>query len=247
MTRPAHRLRRLGLAVVVGAGLAAATTAQPTLDDRLDRLTDGLGLEAGQQAALTSIASQYADAGRADLWTAAAEVYDVLTPQQHAQLPQAAEARHQARGGQRGDRAGRDGMQGRRGRGAQSRRAATGADRGQDRPQLTDDQRRAVRDVLEDARDRREALVGQLRDGRVTDDAFADQMESLRSSSRARLAEVLPADALARMDERREQREGRSAGPGGRPRPDGRAERTSPDAPPRPRPQPPRRARRARA
>ncbi|MGB3544729.1 Spy/CpxP family protein refolding chaperone, partial [Rubrivirga sp.] len=76
----------------------------------------------------------------------------------------------------------------------------------QDRVQLTDDQRDALRDIRSESREQRRALEDDLRSGRLSDDAFVDRMETVRSASRSRIAQVVPSEAASRLSERQDRR-----------------------------------------
>ena len=209
MTRPSSFLLRAGLAIAIGLGVAAATSAQPArgLDARLDRLAAELDLTAQQRAEIAALAGRYADADRAALWSAAADLSDVLTDEQVDALRQRVQARHEqveARRGERPDRFER----GRRGR--QSARGMHGrrdGRRGGDaRAALTDEQREALREVRNDVREQTEALVTDLRAGDVSEAEFADRLRQIRETGRAQAAEALPAEAAARLAEREARR-----------------------------------------
>ena len=199
-------LRRAGLALAIGLGVAAAADAQPLrpdLDARLGRLGATLDLSAAQSSRLDAVAAQYADADRADLWAAAAAVQDVLTDAQVASLRQAADARRadrlqsgDARDGRRGPRADRMRRPGRRGDRGRGGRAVRG-------PELTEDQRAALREIRQETRQSAEALVAQLRAGSVSGDDFVDRTQALRDAAARRAAAVLPADVARRRAERR--------------------------------------------
>lgn len=210
MTRLPALLHRIGLAVLLGLGVAVAADAQPPgLDARLDRLTEGLDLRADQSAALDAIAARYAEADRADLWAAAAEVASVLSADQIDHLQQAAPSRRAERGEARREgprmRGARDGE--RRPRGARGERQP----RGERGPQLSDDQREALREIRDDVRTRTEALVAQLRDGAIDDDEFVARTRALREEGARRGAEVLPAEAAERMAAMQARREAAEA------------------------------------
>lgn len=220
MTRFSDLLHRLGVAVLIGLGVALAVDAQPParpgLDARLDRLTQDLDLTAQQTASLDALAQRYADADRADLWSAAADVSSILTDAQIDQLREAAEARRAERREGRGERGRRGGerrarpdgdrpAEGRRPRGDRAR-----GDRGERVP-LTDEQREALRAIRADVRERTEALVTRFREGDLTEDAFVAQTKALRDEAARRSAEALPAEAAERMAERRQRREAEQA------------------------------------
>ncbi len=212
MTRLSRFLPRTALAVLLGLGLVVAAAAQPAgLDARLDRLTQGLTLTADQSSALDALGTQYAQADRADLWAAAAQVSSILTDAQIDQLQQAvADRRGEGRGerGMRGaDRRGSRGDRGprgdRAGRGDRSDRA--------DRTPLDDAQRQALREIRADVRSQVEALTDQFRAGSLSDDAFVAQTRAVRDEGVRRSAAVLPADAAARLTGREAQREASEA------------------------------------
>ena len=223
MTRLPALFHRAGLAVLLGLGVAFAADAQPaarlSADARLDQLTEGLDLTADQSAALDALGTRYADADRATLWTAAADVAAILTDAQIDQLQQAATARRSERSGARGERTRRprgerrarpDGE--RRARPDGERRARPDGDRRQraprgERTELTDAQREALRAVRDDVRARTEALVTQFRDGALTEDQFVERTKALREEATRRSAEALPAEAAQRMAERHAQRD----------------------------------------
>ena len=217
MTRSSQFFRRAGLAVLIGLGVSAADAQPRGLDARLDRLTDGLTLSTQQSASLDALATEYAEADRADLWAAAAEVSAVLTDAQIDQLQQARTARRSERGarsgegrqGRRGDRATRGDRQDRTAReGRQERGSRQGR---ADRPTLTDEQRDALRAIRSDVRAQAEALADQLRDGAISDEAFLAQTRALREEGVRRSAEVLPADVAAERAERQASRDAAQA------------------------------------
>lgn len=203
--------RRTGLALAVGLGVAAATSAQPADRARpdaaalIERATSTLTLTADQQAALTGLAGRAVDSEAGALWGLAADVEAVLTDAQVAQLREAQEA-HQTKGrGARGDRARRpqgDRMRGRRGERPEGRPAEGRRSEGArpDRPRSTDDQRAAARAIAEEGRPRAEALVERFRAGELSDDAFVAEARALRDEAASRLGEALPEQA-ARMQE----------------------------------------------
>ncbi|WP_420456646.1 hypothetical protein [Rubrivirga sp.] len=203
MTRLSDFLHRAGLAAVLGLAVAVAADAQPAdrgLDARLDRLAQGLDLSAEQSAALDALATQYAQADRADLWAAAAQASSILTDAQIDQLQQAVAERRGERGqvrprGERGHRSGRAHRGDRPGRGER-------ADRG-----LDDAQRQALREIRADVRAQAEALADQLRQGSLSDDEFRARTRALREEGMRRSAEVLPAEAAAQLAERQAQRQ----------------------------------------
>ena len=217
MTRSSQFFRRAGLAVLIGLGVSAADAQPRGLDARLDRLTDGLTLSTQQTASLDALATEYAEADRADLWAAAAEVSAVLTDAQIDQLQEARTARRSERGarsgegrqGRRGDRATRGDRQDRTAReGRQERGSRQGR---ADRPTLTDEQRDALRAIRSDVRAQAEALAYQLRDGAISDEAFLAQTRALREEGVRRSAEVLPADVAAERAERQASRDAAQA------------------------------------
>lgn len=202
--------RRAGLALAAGLLVSFAADAQPARPDlaaRLQRATSGLDLSAEQQEALQALASRYADADPADLWQAAAEVNDVLTDAQVAQLREAQEARRGER------REGRD-ERTRQPRRAQTHRALRDG-RGQrlrgERPRLTDEQRQSLRDARNAQREQMQALVQQLRDGEISDDAFVARSEALREQAAEELRSVLPAEQRERLAEAEARREAAEA------------------------------------
>ena len=216
MTRPSRFLHRAGLAVLLGLGVAAVADAQPAarlgVDARLDRLTDALDLSADQSSQIDALGERYADADRAGLWAAAADVASILTDAQLDQLQQAA-SRH-------GDRRPARGERGRRPRGEQARRPhgerrarPDGArrQRGGDRAELSDAQREALRAIHEETREQTEALVTQLREGALSEDEFVEQTRALREDAMRRSADVLPDEAAERMAAHRAQRDAETA------------------------------------
>ncbi len=216
MPRFSHVLRRAGAAVLIGLGVALVADAQaparPGLDARLDRLTQDLDLTDEQSASLDALSQRYADADRADLWAAAVDVSSILTDAQVDQLQQAAEARRAERREGRGERgqrrARRDGD-----RPAEGRRLRGDRPRGThgERVRLTDEQREALRAIRTDVCERTEALVTQLRDGDLSDDAFVAQIKALRDEAARRSVEALPAEAAERRAERQQRREAEQA------------------------------------
>ena len=221
MPRFFHFLHRVGVAVLIGLGVAVAADAQPParadLDARFDRLTQGLDLTAEQTASLDALAQRYADADRADLWAAAADASSILTDAQIDQLQQAAEARRserrEGRGerGQRGERRTRpDGdrpAEGLRQRGDRAR----GDRQLGDRVQLTDEQREVLHAIRTDVRERTETLVTQFREGDLSEDALVAQTKALRDEAARRSAAALPAEAAQRLAERQQQRDAEQA------------------------------------
>lgn len=208
MTRLTHRLRRAGLAILIGLGVNASAQPAPSLDARLDRLAEAVDASADQRAALDRIASQYATAERSDLWAATAQVHDVLTREQIAQLQQSAEARRGRRAEGRQGRA--EGPRGRAGRDRGDRRARRGGMRQEsrgERPTLTEAQRDALRAIRDDARQQRQALVERLRAGTLSDDAFVAQTQALREATSRQVAAELPSEVAAEMTERQARRE----------------------------------------
>ena len=179
MTRLSPRTLRSAVALALGLGAAWAAAAQPAaLDARLDRLSERLSLTAEQAAALDAIAARQDAAGPGALWAVAAEVRQVLTADQIAQLRQARRAR---RGGRMSP-----------GRNAQGRahRGETRRDRRAEAPAGA--QRDALRAIRDDARARRQSLVDRLRAGEITDAAFADEMRALRADVARRVAAARP-------------------------------------------------------
>ena len=213
MTRRSRFSLRAGLALALALGAAWTTAAQPPLDDRLDRLAERLSLSAEQSAALDAVAARQDASDPASMWSAAAEVRQVLTAEQLAELREAG-ARRGDRSARRGDGARGDGDGRRRGaarsdgpgRNGSDGRRERGGRRGDD---LTDAQRQAVRTIRDDARTRRQSLVDALRAGQIADQDFADQTEALREETARRLADALPDDA--RRDDRGDRREAAQA------------------------------------
>ena len=198
MTRLTRTTLRAGLALALGLGLAWSASAQPSdrarrgadLDTRLDRLGDVLSVTDQQAAALDAIAGRPFD-GPAASWTAAADVLDVLTDEQLAQLREMRAQRGERVRSRRADADTRPYRGRRRGRaGLRGGRARMGER--QDRARLTDDQRESVRD---DARQRRRALAAQLRDGSISDSAFVERSQVLRDDARRQLEAITPGDA----------------------------------------------------
>ncbi|PAP78424.1 hypothetical protein [Rubrivirga marina] len=220
MTRLPDRLHCLGVAVLIGLGVAFAADAQTPehagLDARLDRLTQGLDLTAEQTSSLEDLAERYADAERADLWAAAADVSSILTDAQIDQLQQAAEARGAERREGRGERGQRraerrarpDGERPTRGRRQRADRPY--GDRGE-RVQLTEEQRDALRAIRSDARERIEALVTQFRAGDLSEDQFVARTKALRDEAVRQSVAALPAEAAQRLGERLQQRDAETA------------------------------------
>ncbi|WP_412068373.1 hypothetical protein [Rubrivirga sp. IMCC43871] len=211
MTHLSSLARRAGLALVLGLGVAVAADAQPAaqapaLDARLDRLAQGLSLDARQQAALDAVAATYADADRADLWAAAAEVASVLTDEQTAQLQTYARGRRDGARSARGAR----GVQ--RGAGRGRARRGTRSDRGDraERTPLTDAQRTALRTIREETRTQTEALADQYRAGDLSADQLTARVRQLRADAVTRSAALLPAEAATRLRERAAQRDAES-------------------------------------
>ena len=207
MFRLSNRLHRAGIAALLGLGVALAADAQPTpgraapdLEARLDRLTQDLTLTDAQQAGLEALAARYADADRARLWDATADLADLLSDAQIDQLQAAAQARQ----GERGDR-----VRGRRGgrgeRGARGDRGPRGARA--ERVQLSDEQREALREIRTDVRERTAALAEQLREGQISDEAFEARVREVRDDGMRRSAELLPEEAAQRLSERQAARE----------------------------------------
>ena len=216
MFRLSDRLHRVAAAALLGLGVAASAQTAPGLDARLDRLTGGLTLTAEQQVQIDALGTRYADADRAGLWSAATDLADVLTDAQVAQLRQSVEAgRGERPDGERrarGERGGRgERGAGRRGRGGEGARGERAEGRRGDRPQLTDEQREALRAVRGDVRQQTEALVGRLRDGSITDAAFAEQVREIREAGARRSAELLPAEVAQQMAQRRAERDAADA------------------------------------
>ncbi|WP_412060483.1 hypothetical protein [Rubrivirga sp. IMCC45206] len=208
MTHLTSLARHAGLALLLGLAVAVAADAQPAtpaLDARLDRLAEGLSLDARQQAALDAVATRYADADRADLWAAAAAVADVLTDEQTAQLQTYARGRRDGVRSERGDRDGR----GARGAGRDRARRGDRTDRGDraERTPLTDDQRAALRTIREETRTRTEALADQYRAGDLSADQLTARVRQLRADALTRSAALLPAEAATRLRERAAQRD----------------------------------------
>ena len=218
------RTHRFAVALAAGLLVSATASAQPArpagghadLGARLDRIATALDLGADQRAALDAVADRYADADRPALWQAAADVEAVLTDAQvealRAQVRDRLEALRDGRGGDRArpgrrDRAG----QGRAGRGGRPGRAGQGRpaqDRQGDRAgRLSDEQREAVREVREAYRPRFEALRASFRDGDLSAGAFAVQRRALREALGDDLRAVLPAETVARFDDREARRE----------------------------------------
>ena len=185
MTRSSQFFRRAGLAVLIGLGVSAADAQPRGLDARLDRLTDGLTLSTQQSASLDALATEYAEADRADLWAAAAEVSAVLTDAQIDQLQEARTARRSERGaragegrqGRRGNRATRGGRQDRTGRGDRQERSPRQGRA--DRPSLTDEQRDALRAIRSDVRAQAEALAAKAAKCRIFPDEAGKMNRSL--------------------------------------------------------------------
>ena len=205
MTQLSALTARFALAALVGLGTIAQAQPARGLDARLDRLTQDLSLTADQAAGIDAVAARHADADRADLWAAAADVRDVLTDAQIDQLQQAVEARR----GERGDRV-RDGQ--RRPRGQQRAGAGRpGRGAGGDRPHLTEQERDAVRAVRDDVRQQAEALAEQFRSGAISDDEFVVRTRALREDGARRVSEVLPAEMAQRLAQTRDRREAEQA------------------------------------
>ena len=210
MTRPPRLPLRAGLALALGLGVAAASAAQPApLDARLGRLADRLSLTAEQAAALDAVAARHDADDPAALWTVADGVRQVLTADQIARL----RASREARTGPRDGRSMRQGEAAPRGRTRAATRGRADRRRG-DRQRggdaVTDAQRQALRVIRDDARTRRERLAEALRDGRLSDQAFADQMRALREDTARRVAGAFP-DAAKRRAEREARREAAEA------------------------------------
>ena len=188
MTRLSPRTLRSAVALALGLGVAWAAAAQPTaLDARLDRLSERLSLTAEQAAALDAIAARQDAAGPGALWAVAAEVRQVLTADQIAQLRQV----RGARVGSGRTTMGRGQRPARGPRSARDRRGETRGDRRAEAPAGA--QRDALRAIRDDAlRARRQSLVDRLRAGEITDAAFADEVRALRADVARRVAAARP-------------------------------------------------------
>ena len=207
--------RRLALALAFGLLVSFAADAQPArpdLSDRLQRVTSRLDLSADQQSALDALAERYGDADPAALWQAAAEVESILTDAQIAQLRAGREGRRADRGEARGDRPRGDReTRGRRGDRAQRPDGPRGERSRAERPQLTDEQREALREAHTAQREQMQALAEQLRNGEIADDDFVARSRALREQAEAQRRAALPAEQQERMAEMEAHREAAEA------------------------------------
>ncbi|MFN3597444.1 MAG: hypothetical protein ACK41D_09265 [Rubricoccaceae bacterium] len=187
----------LALAAAPALAQRAPERAAPTASDALDRIASGLDLSAAQQQRLAALGAQYGTLDAAARWRLAADVREVLTAEQVAQL--------EARSGPRAAAT----RPGRVVRPGPAQRRAHMVSRS-DRPVAAPEQRAQVRQDMQRMRERLGALRAQRADGTLSEEQFRAEVQALRQAQRARLgAQATPeqqqrmAAARARMAETR--------------------------------------------
>ena len=202
-----HAFRRFAAFVFFAAVVAPPLAAQPahraSSADAVQRLSESLKLDDAQATRLDAIAARYAgepEPGQG--WQLAAEIENVLTPVQVESLAAQRTERREARRGDRGQREIRPRGQRRDGARRGARRGGHGR-----HADLSESDRTALRQIHETARTERNELVAALRSGTLSADAFEAQSRALRERTREQARALLPADAVAKMDERHERRE----------------------------------------
>ncbi|MEO0558117.1 MAG: Spy/CpxP family protein refolding chaperone [Bacteroidota bacterium] len=205
-------LRRTLPALAFGLLFAAAASAQPStqrsLSDRIARAVPDLtDTQKSQLDALTIPSRQDRQPG--DAWGVAANATDILTADQIETL---LAARDEAIS-KRGDRARRGGKarMGRGQRGRMGRGLRRGARARAGGPQLSEEQREALRESRQAARGEREALVEQFRSGAIDASTFQSRSEALREQQQAaRRANATP-EQIERMEAAQERRDAAKA------------------------------------
>jgi Spy/CpxP family protein refolding chaperone len=182
--------------VVVMFGLSACDEAVTA------GVTEGLSLTSGQTAAVNELAASFgARIGEPGaLWRLAAELHGTLTSEQIAQIVDRQAERLEQMAARTGDRPAFGRGQGRFGHGPRGGPARL-------LPDATDEQRQAIREVLESFQPQFEALHEQLRSGEITPQEFRTQARELRQAVHAEIEPLLSDEQRAALDEHRAQRE----------------------------------------
>lgn len=202
--------------VVLVFGLSACDEAVTDLADRaggqevavgdvdglLAGVTEGLSLTSGQTAAVNKLAASFGARMREPgaLWRLAGELHATLTAEQIEQIVDRQAERLEQMAARAGDRPAFGRGQGRFGHGPRGGPA-------QLLPDATDEQRQAIREVLESFRPQFEALHERLRGGEITPQEFRAQAQELREAVHAEIDPLLTAEQRAALDEHRARRE----------------------------------------
>jgi Spy/CpxP family protein refolding chaperone len=173
----------------------------------LTEVTEGLSLTSSQTSAVNDLAASFSDrmGEPGALWRLAGELRSALTAEQIAQIVDRQAERIEQMAARAGDRppafAHRHGGPG-GGFGRGLRNGAAGF-----LPDVTDEQRQAIREVLESFRPQFEALHEQLRSGQITPQEFRTQAQELREAAHAEIEPLLTDEQRAAIDEHRAGRE----------------------------------------
>jgi Spy/CpxP family protein refolding chaperone len=154
-------------------------------------VTEGLSLTSSQTVAVNELAASFGErmGEPGALWRLAGELHGTLTAEQIAHIVDRQAERLEQMAGRAGD--GPPGFGRRHGGpgGGFGRGLRSGA--GKFLPDATDEQRQAIREVLESLRPQFEALHEQLRSGQITSEEFRAQAQELREAAHAKIDPLL--------------------------------------------------------
>lgn len=172
------------------------------VDALLTGFTEGLSLTSGQIAAVNELAARFGErrGEPGALWRLAGELHGTLTAEQIARIVDRQTEQLEQMAARGGDRLAFGRGAGRFGHGPRGGPGHLLSD-------ATDEQRQAIREVLESFRPQFEALHERLRSGEITLQEFRAQVQELREAVHAELDPLLTAEQRAALDEHRAQRE----------------------------------------
>ncbi|MEJ2151866.1 MAG: hypothetical protein P8Y29_02675 [Gemmatimonadota bacterium] len=171
-------------------------------DGLLAGVTEGLSLTSGQIAVVNELAASFGERMEEPgaLWRLAGELHGTLTAEQIVQIVDRQTERLEQIAARAGDRPAFGLGEGRFGHGPRGGPARLLQD-------ATDEQRQAIREVLESSRPEFEVLRERLRNGEITPQEFRAQAQGLRQAVHAKIEPLLTAEQRAALDERHAQRE----------------------------------------
>jgi Spy/CpxP family protein refolding chaperone len=203
-----------GLMIVV-AGSAAACSDTPTDTGTQDYtadssdadfsvvfgdLTEGIGLTDDQVAAVRDVMEEHRGRGReaGALWYVAVDLQEILSSDQIAAIEARQEELRSETRGRRGE------ARGQRGRrdGSDPHRAADGLD-------LSETQLEQMKEIRESFAPQMEEIRNAVRDGSLTRDEARTRAEAIQTAMHEAMKDILTAEQLALLDERREGAEAR--------------------------------------
>jgi len=157
----------------------------------LTEVTEGLSLTSTQTAAVNDLAASFSErmGEPGALWRVAGELHSTLTTEQIAQIVDRQAERLEQMAARAGDGPPAFGRRHGGPGGGFGRGLRSGA--GKFLPDATDEQRQAIRDVLESHRPEFEALHEQLRSGEITPQEFRAQAQELREAAHAEIEPLL--------------------------------------------------------